>query len=250
LSRPARTEAVPTDRVVAIDGPSGAGKSTVARALARRLGFGYLDTGAMYRAVALWFVRHGWFTAAGSALEPSSPRAQATERLLDKLALELPPGEPQQVLVDGEDVAAELRSPRIEALVSEVASVPLVRARMRELQRRIARQGPVVAEGRDMTSVVFPHARWQFYLDADPAERARRRLAEFRARGIETDQTQVRTEIERRDELDSNRADAPLQRLPHVRYVDTTHLSAAEVVERLAALVGADLADCRHGGGA
>lgn len=229
------------DRVVAIDGPSGAGKSTVARALARRLGFAYLDTGAMYRAATLWFLRHGWFASSGDVADPGSPRARLTAELLDRLVLELPPGEPQQVLLNGEDVAGELRSQQIEALVSDVASVPAVRTRMRGLQRELARRGPLVAEGRDMTSVVFPSARWQFYLDAANDERARRRLRDFLGRGIETDVDRVRADIDARDRLDTTRADAPLRRVDRARFIDTTGLTIVEVVEQMARQVEADL---------
>ncbi|MGC6487706.1 MAG: (d)CMP kinase [Planctomycetota bacterium] len=231
----------PTD-VVAIDGPSGAGKSTIARRLAERLGFGFLDTGAMYRAIT----RH--FLDRGVALDAAGPDAAAESRCgggrageseasadpvraaLADASLRLQAG---RVLLNGEDVTQRLRTRDVEARVSAVAAMPCVRARMGDLQRAVARQGPVVAEGRDMCSVVFPRARWKIYLDAAPAERARRRCEDFRRRGRAVVEEQVLAEILERDRLDSTRADAPLQRAADALYVDSTGVDADAVLDRL-----------------
>lgn len=212
----------PATEVVAIDGPSGAGKSTVARRLARRLGFHYLDTGAMYRAVTWYLLEHG-------LAEPGEDPRIGT--LLEKLELRLLAD--GSVQVNGRDVTAHLRSREVESRVSAVSARPEVRRAMRRLQRELAARGPIVAEGRDMGSVVFPRARWKFYLDAEPRERARRRLADFRARGREVTEQEVLDEIAVRDALDSTRRDAPLVRAPDAEYVDTTGRDPQAVVEDL-----------------
>lgn len=206
--------------VVAIDGPSGSGKSTVARALADHLGYQYLDTGAMYRAVTWHFLIH--------ELEPDIEPAELQQVLAD-LTLRLPGS--GRVELNGQDVTAHLRSRDVEKRVSAVSAISAVRKAMRQLQRSIADAGPVVAEGRDMASVVYPRARWKFYLDADPAERARRRLLDFRSRGREVTEAEVLEEIEVRDHLDSTRKDAPLTQTDGAFYLDTTGMSQAEVVE-------------------
>lgn len=208
--------------VVAIDGPSGSGKSTVARALAERLGYQYLDTGAMYRAVTWYFLSHELDTNADPA---------ELQVVLDGLTLKLPGV--GCVELNGNDVSAHLRSRDVEKRVSAVSAVALVRKSMRRLQRAIAQAGPVVAEGRDMASVVYPHARWKFYLDAQPTERARRRMLDFHARGRQVTEADVLEEIEVRDYLDSTREDAPLTRTEGAVYLDTTGLRPEEVIETM-----------------
>ncbi len=216
--------------VVAIDGPSASGKSTVARLLAERLRCLYLDTGAMYRAVT-WHLLESQVADFGSA-EEVEPHLRALDIELDPFG---------RVLIDGKDVSSHLRSHEVEIKVSAVSALSTVRSRMRELQRGVARRGRVVAEGRDMGSVVFPAARWKFFLDADPQERARRRLLDFRAQGrAEVSESDVLDEIAVRDHLDSTRPDAPLMRANGAQLVDTTSLEADQVVERLAAIVELD----------
>jgi cytidylate kinase len=220
--------------VVAIDGPSGAGKSTVARSLAGRLGWAYLDTGAMYRAVT-WYLLENQLE---QLLEPSSGApfdVTGVQSLLECMALELLPS--GQVLVNGRDVTTHIRSREVESRVSVVSALAPVRARMRALQRRLAAQMPLVAEGRDMGSVVFPQARWKFFLDAEPEERARRRARDFVAQGRAVTEADVLEEIAVRDRLDSTRHDAPLTRSADAVYVDTTGLTIEQVVEALARLV-------------
>lgn len=209
--------------VVAIDGPSGSGKSTVARALADRLGFQYLDTGSMYRAITWHFLAQEI---------PDSISAADLDAVLSQVQLTLHSG--GRVSLDGHDVSAHLRSHEVESRVSNVSAMPAVRKVMRRLQRDLAAAGPVVAEGRDMASVVYPDARWKFYLDALPEERARRRCAEFVAGGRVVTEAEVLEEIQVRDHLDSTRKDAPLVRTEAATYVDTTGMTLAEVIDTLA----------------
>ncbi len=215
--------------VVAIDGPSGSGKSTVARAVAKALGYAYLDTGAMYRAVT-------WFLLGRQVSETASDETLQAELL----ELDLSLGQDGTVLLDGKDVTPHLRAREVESRVSGVSARPAVRQAMRKLQRQFATDGPIVAEGRDIATVVFPNARWKFYLDAEPGERARRRRQEFLASGREVSAEQVLQEMAVRDRLDSTRKDAPLTRTKDATYVDTTGQRVEDVVARLQELVAAD----------
>lgn len=210
--------------IIAIDGPAGAGKSTVARRLARRLGYRFLDSGALYRAVTLAALRAG--------LEPGDEeRVAALARTAD---VELRDGaDGPVVLLGGDDVSAEIRGPAVSNAVSTVAALPRVREAIAPLQKGFAAEGGVVAEGRDIGTVVFPDADVKFFLDADPAERARRRADE---RG-EADVGSVHREIAARDRDDTDRKVAPLRAAPDAVVVDTTPLSLDEVVARLAAEV-------------
>ena len=219
-----QTPADPEPRVldvVAIDGPSGAGKSTVAKKLAVLLGFSYLDTGALYRAVTWYLLESGFDVAEGPDLEP----------VLDQLTLQFTAE--GRTLLNDRDVTAHLRSREVESRVSAVSALPEVRSRMRDLQRQIARQGSLVAEGRDMGSVVFPDARWKFYLDAAPVERAERRRKDFAVRGRSISASEVLEELEGRDRLDRTRKDAPLTRVADAEYLDSTKLTADQAVDRM-----------------
>ncbi|MHB8531421.1 MAG: (d)CMP kinase [Solirubrobacteraceae bacterium] len=201
--------------VIAIDGPAGAGKSTVARALAQRLGFRYLDSGAMYRCVALLTLR-----------DPlGEPALLARHATID------PGGDGRPVLLDGEDVSVAIRTVAVGERASEVAAQPAVREALIERQRELLASGDWVAEGRDIGTVVAPGADLKVYLDADPAERARRRAAELGA-----DAATVLAEQAIRDERDRSREASPLRLAEGAVTVDTTGLSAEEVVSRLAAL--------------
>jgi cytidylate kinase len=217
--------------VIAIDGPAASGKSTVAVELARRLGRLHVNTGAMYRAFTVKLLRAGL-----------TPRDRdAIVRLLDETTVELQPsGEganATRVLLDGEDVTREVGTPEVSRLVSPVSLIPEVRAYMVREQRRLAEVYDVVAEGRDVTTVVYPDAELKFYLDATPDERARRRLREFEQRGEQADLDQVKREIEERDRRDSTRALSPLTRARDAIIVDTTSMMPSEVVDRILRIV-------------
>lgn len=200
--------------VVAIDGPAGAGKSSVARAVADELGFTYLDTGAMYRAVALAGLRRG---AAPASVAPVV-RVDVGRR----------------VCLDGEDVSEAIRTPEVSEAASRAAADPVVRRALVEQQRRLLRSGDWVAEGRDIGTVVAPSAEVKVFLTADPAERARRRAAEL---GLAVEA--VLTEQAQRDERDSTRDASPLQAASDAVVLDTTELSQDEVVARIVALARA-----------
>lgn len=212
--------------VVAIDGPAGAGKSSVARGLARALGFAYLDTGAMYRAVTYEALRRGLSLEQGGLLA----------EMARGLALSLAPD--GRVAIDDQDVTEHLRGEAVNAGVSLVAAVPEVRGVMVGHQRRFAEvNGRIVAEGRDIGTVVFPDAAAKLYLDARPEERARRRLGETEGAGAPQDLKRVRAGIERRDHLDSTRAASPLTQAPDAWRLDTTHLTLDQVSAQVLAHV-------------
>lgn len=209
--------------VVTIDGPSGAGKSTISRRLAERLGYTYLDTGAMYRAVGLHVRRR--------EIDPED--AEALEAGLDELAIELQPAgdDDVRVLLNGEDVSATVRSAEMGLVASKISGYPQVRRKLTELQRRLAAVGGLVAEGRDMGTVVFPDALHKFYLDASPEERARRRCEQLRLRGETPDEQEILTQINRRDRDDSQRTLAPLKPADDAVIVDSSQMDADAVVE-------------------
>jgi len=203
--------------IIAIDGPAGAGKSSVARLLARRLGYRFLDTGALYRAITLAALRDG--------LEPSDEeQVAALARTLD-LRLESEPGG-LRVLLGGDDISAEIRGPDVTTAVSTVAALPRVRAAMVPLQRAFADGGGVVAEGRDIGTVVFQDADLKFYLDADPAVRAGRRALE----SGEGDVAHVHRQMAARDRDDSERKVSPLRAAADAVRIDSTALSLEQVV--------------------
>lgn len=213
--------------VVAIDGPAGAGKSTVAREVARRLRFVHVDTGAMYRAVTWAALR------AGIDIGSDAVGLGELARTI-RIRFETGPGGQDRVFVNDEDVTEAIRSAEVNAVVSTVAAVRQVREALVAEQRRLGREAEgAVLEGRDIGSVVFPDARWKFYLDASSEERSRRRAAELASFGRSVDAAEVRREIERRDAADTLRAVAPLTRLPDATYLDSTGLSVDEVVEEI-----------------
>jgi len=213
--------------IVAIDGPAGAGKSTIARLLAQRLGYTYIDTGAMYRAVALCSERQGisWDDPDG------------LERLTLSLDLEFEPdGERSRLLVNGEDVSEAIRTPQISRGASEVSRWPGVRCALVEQQQRMSAEQSVVMEGRDIGTVVFPQAQVKIFLTATPEERSRRRTAELSERGEEADPEQVLQEVLDRDRRDCEREHSPLRQAEDAMEVVTDGMSIDEVVEHLARL--------------
>ena len=210
--------------IIAIDGPSGAGKSTLAKRLAKELGFIYLDTGAMYRALAVKVLRQGVDLADDGRLGA----------LVDDTEIDLRDRDGQlAVLLDGEDVGAQIRTPEVSQMASKVSALKKVRARMLELQREMGRRGSVVAEGRDIGTVIFPQAEVKIYLDASPGERARRRCQELKAAGRQVDLQETLREIEERDKRDRERDIAPLCMADDALLVD----SSAADAEQVAALV-------------
>jgi cytidylate kinase len=214
--------------IVAIDGPSGAGKSTLAKRLAKQLGFTYLDTGAMYRALALKMLRE--------SVEPEEESRLAA--LLRETEIDLREKEGRlEVLLDGVDVAELIRTPEVSQMASKVSARKIVRQRMMELQRAAATKGHIVAEGRDIGTVIFPGAQVKIYLDASVAERARRRFEELRANGREVSMEETVRELTERDRRDSERDLAPLRRAQDAVALDSSTLTADAVAERVLGLI-------------
>jgi len=224
LSTPWRALSPEVNRVITIDGPTGSGKSTVARMLAERLNYRYLDTGAMYRAIGLAIVR------AGIDLKDE----QEVERICKSADIRLIyQGEEARVCLGDEDVTRAIREPLIDMTASDVSALQPVRRIMTGLQRKIGSQGPLVAEGRDMGTVVFPQAAKKFYLDASIEVRVDRRFQERIKRGEPTSRERVKQELIKRDTQDMNRRYAPLKPAKDAMVIDTTHLNLEQVVERI-----------------
>jgi len=214
-----------TSYQIAIDGPSGSGKSTLAKALSRKLGILYLDTGAMYRACGL-----------KALLSGISPKDEVlVGEMLKTLDIDIrfSDGE-QHIFLDGRDVSCDIRTPEVSVAASDISAIPAVRLKMVSMQREIASSRSVVLDGRDIGSYVLPGAQYKFFLTADPEERARRRLAELTQRGNHT-QTyeEVLSDILYRDRQDSTRAFAPLTKMPDAVEIDTTHNSQEQTLQML-----------------
>ena len=213
---------------IAMDGPAGSGKSTVARRVAEKLGLLYLDSGAMYRAVTL--------LALQERLAADSPK------LIDSVKvchIEFTDNG-RTILLDTEDVSAQIRTPAVNRLVADVAKIPEIRREIVKHQQRIGAEGSIIAEGRDLTTIVFPHADFKFYLDASVTERAKRRLAELQAQGIDATLAVVEAEIRERDEKDTTREHSPLRAADDAIIVDTTDKTIEEVVDLIVAHVWAN----------
>jgi CMP/dCMP kinase len=212
----------PRGLVIAIDGPSGAGKSTVGRALAKHLGYVFLDTGAMYRALALRALREG------VALDDAEALAAVAHDV--RIGIE---DEGRRILLDETDVSADLRTREVSAAASRVSVHPAVRREMVRRQQDMGALGGVVLDGRDIGTAVFPDADVKFYVDADPARRAVRRHAELTAAGTPSDLASIEREIRERDHADSTRADSPLTRAAGAIAIDTTDDTPDAVVARM-----------------
>ena len=220
--------------MITIDGPSGSGKSTVSRLLARRLGFSFLDTGAMYRAV-------GYKTLHDKVDEEDR---EALTALLENLDLHLLPGrEDTRVLLDGRDISTEIRTAEMGLVASRISAIAAVRKKLTELQRRIGGEGNFVAEGRDMGTVVFPGAPCKFFLDATPEERARRRTAQLAEKGEKADYESILAQIKKRDLDDSSRPIAPLVAAADAVHIDSSAMTIEEVLAFMTRTVQAKIND-------
>ncbi len=213
--------------IITIDGPSGVGKSTIARMLAAKLGYTYLDTGAMYRAIAY---------AARQRGIPATDE-KAVEKLVNAIELTMEPADDPaddvRVFVDGSEVTPFLRTPETGMLASAISAVPAVRQHLTKLQQQIGAAGKIVVEGRDTGTVVFPQARWKFYLDAEARERARRRARQLQEQGVEVSESDILAQIRERDRQDQQRTIAPLRAADDAIRIDSTHMNAEQVVNTM-----------------
>lgn len=210
---------------IAVDGPAGAGKSTLAKIVANRLGYLYVDTGAMYRALALKALR--------LAIRPDDDTTLAAMASQTSVRLERLPGGGNRVLLDGQDVTADIRDPQVEQIVSRVSACGELRMYMIQAQREIARGGGVVMDGRDIGSRVLPHADVKFFVTASLAERARRRQKQHSLSGHQRSLQELEAEIAARDEQDRNKGESSLVHLPEAILIDTTGRSVEDVVEEI-----------------
>ncbi|MFC1514513.1 (d)CMP kinase [Candidatus Omnitrophota bacterium] len=210
--------------IIAIDGPAGSGKSTVARRVAERLGFLYLDTGAIYRALTLRVIE--------KKISPDDDcRIIAEAKAVE---IEFRQG---KVFLDGIDVTESIRHPRVDRCISRVAGIPEVRAELVRLQQQMGSRSDCVVEGRDTTTVVFPEAELKIYLDALLGERTRRRMGDFKAKQIAVDAPTLEQDLKRRDDADISRAIGALRKAEDAVYIDTTEFSIEQVVEKVCALI-------------
>jgi len=213
--------------VIAIDGPAGAGKSTVSKILARELGLHYLDTGAMYRALALKSHNHGIDAQDGPAIA----------ELMNRTEIDFGDGDPQPVYLDGKDVTTEIRSLAVGEMASSISTHPPVRRALVQLQQTHVARGGVILEGRDATTVIAPNADLKIFLTASLEERAKRRTSELETKGMQSTFENVRSQIENRDHRDINRDDSPLSVAQDAKIVETAGLSVDQVVAAIKALV-------------
>ena len=204
--------------IVTVDGPAGSGKSTIAKIIAKKYGFTYLDTGAMYRMIALY------------ALENSIDLQdiKAIETRLNNTKLDIVGN---QFFLNGKDVSDEIRTPRVSAIVSPVSAIKEVRVKLVDLQREISKGKSVILDGRDIGTVVFPSGDVKIYLVASPEERAKRRLKEYEEKGVEADYESVLASIKERDFIDSTRKESPLKKAEDAHEIDSSTMSIDEVVE-------------------
>jgi len=216
-------------KVVAIDGPAGSGKSTTAKEVAKRLGWQYIDTGAMYRALALAVLKADGDPTVEEDVRP----------ILDKTTITLEPGLPIKVFLNGENVSDLIRTPEVSQGASQVSVHSFVRNYMVASQQHLGQQHPSVLEGRDITTIVFPDAGLKVYLDASVEERARRRLADYAAQGSEMTLEEVIEDVKIRDQRDSQRAEGPLTKSRFAEIIDTTSLTIEEQIEAILTLARA-----------
>ena len=209
-------------KIIAVDGPAGAGKSTVSKIVAQKLGYTYIDTGAMYRAVAL----------------KSSQSCEDLIMLIDDINIEL--DDKARVFLDGVDVTKEIRTPEMSKLASDVSKFGFVRTKLTELQRQMAQRGEVIMDGRDIGTQVLPNADLKIFLTASLDERARRRFEELKAKGQVVNLDSIKNEIALRDKQDSEREIAPLKQAEDAILIDSTNLQINDVVEKILTLCSTD----------
>jgi CMP/dCMP kinase len=212
--------------VIAIDGPSGAGKSTLARLLAQKLGYIYIDTGAMYRAIG-WKAHH-------EGIDPADERRLAELCARTEVTIENNNNDPR-FYVNGREVSGEIRTPEMGMMASAVSKSPAVRSRLLTIQRELGKKGGVVMDGRDIGTVVFPDADLKFFLEANAEERGKRRYLELKAKGMDVDLARITREIRERDDQDSGRTIAPLRKADDALLIDTSTLSINDVLDRMLA---------------
>jgi cytidylate kinase len=227
--KPWRRSCLKLSSIITIDGPTGTGKSTVSRILAKRLRYHYLDTGAMYRAVGLAIQR------AGIALQDEEEIAEICNGLDIKFIHE---GGPTKIYMGKEDITEAIRKPAIDLMASNVSTLDTVRKAMTRLQRKIGSEGSLVAEGRDMGTVVFPQAQYKFYLDASLEERVDRRFLERQKKGESVSREKVKEDLIKRDYQDMNRRLSPLKPAKDAEIIDTTKLNPHQVVEKIIKYIG------------
>ena len=214
--------------MITIDGPAGAGKSTVSRALAERLSYIYLDTGALYRAVAYTVAKEGIFPDDESCLSNLIGRTKIFLRNTDGRI---------KIFVNDEDVTEKIKTEEMGLLASKVSAIPIVREALLLIQREAGKEGGIVAEGRDMGTVVFPDADFKFFLDASVEERVKRRYKELVTRGVHRDYREVERDLLMRDRQDRERKTAPLQAPIDAFIIDSTDMTISEVVEKMVTIV-------------
>ena len=210
---------------IAIDGPAGAGKSTVAKAVAKKLGFIYVDTGALYRSIGVNVLRHSVATDDSEAVVSLLPETNVELKYIDGN---------QRVFLNGEDVSDEIRLPEASMAASNVSAIPEVRAFLLDLQRDMAKKNNVVMDGRDIGTVILPDAQYKFFLTATAEVRAERRYKELQEKGITVDFNELLEEIKQRDYNDSHRATAPLKQADDAVYVDSSDLTLEEAISAIA----------------
>ena len=215
-------------KVVAVDGPAGAGKSTISKLVAAQLGLTYIDTGAMYRAVALKVLERRLPLTEEGIIEAARD-VEIDQKSVDGVT---------KTYLDGRDVSTEIRTPDVSKIVSPVAKVGFVRQRLTELQRKMATRGGVIMDGRDIGTVVLPNADVKIYLTATVEERARRRYEELKTKGFDVDLQSIEKDIATRDKIDSEREIAPLKQADDAILIDSTGLTIEEVTNKMIALIG------------